>query len=256
MQGDVDVSHELLARSVIGVSDRLAVAVDLSAAYLWEAVVPSGFGLEIDAQACAVATMRDGVRHRANGVRGRRLTFLDEHLTTLNGLLITTPARTWLDCAPFISPRDLVAMGDGMLRAEIASMDDFRKVIIWGRGRRGIRAARGTYEILDGRSESPGESWVRTVVIVGGLPRPTCNLTVVVDGHTFRLDIAWEDYKVALEYDGEQFHGPEQFAHDLWRRELLRTAGWHVIVVRKSDLAGRYLVDQARAALAARGYTG
>lgn len=145
-------------------------------------------------------------------------------------------------------------MGDAILHSELATMRDLYDVIVWGRGRRGIRAARGAYEILDSRSESPGESWMRAYLLRGGIPRPTCNLTVVVRGRTLRLDAAWEEYKVATEYDGEEFHGPEQETHDKARRELLRSAGWHVIVVRKTDLTGNFLVDRVLAALVARGY--
>lgn len=147
-------------------------------------------------------------------------------------------------------------MGDGMLRAELTSMLQLREVIIWGRGRRGIRAARGAYQILDGRSESPGESWARAQLIRGGLPRPECNIVVEVGTQTFRLDIGWEAYKVAVEYDGEEYHGPEHSAHDQWRRELLRSAGWEVFVIRKADLADPTLAGRVHAALIARGYVG
>ena len=95
---------------------------------------------------------------------------------------------------------------------------------------------------------------MRVRLVRGGLPRPTCNLTVEIALHVFRLDIAWEEYRVAVEYDGEAFHGPEQFAHDLWRRELLRSAGWVIFVVRKEDIADPTLVGRVHAALVERGY--
>jgi hypothetical protein len=217
-------------------SERMAVACDLTAAHFWAMVVPSGFGLQVDAQACAIATMRDGSRHRSGDVRGRRLELPDSHLTILEGIPITTPARTWIDCAPFISPTDVVAMGDAMLRAKLATPEDLSAMVRWGYGRRGIRNARSALPILDPNAESPGESWTRTMLIRAGIRRPVCNLAVEIGGYRFRLDMAWPREKVAVEYDGEEHHGPDRHAHDEWRRALLRAAGWIIIVVRKGDL--------------------
>lgn len=237
VRGDVPLTHRLLAEAAVLVSGRLAAACDLTAAYLWSVALPSGFGIDIDAQACAVATSRDGSRHRSAGLRGRRLELPPEHLTLLGGVTITVPARTWIDCAPLVSYTDLVAMGDVILRSGLASRSELSDLVSWGRGRRGIRAARRALPILDPGAESPPESWVRALLIDDGIPRPVCNLEVSVGGWTFRLDIAWDDRMVAVEYDGEEHHGPDRAAHDSWRRELLRQAGWTIVVVRKSDFA-------------------
>ena len=43
---------------------------------------------------------------------------------------------------------------------------------------------------------------------------------------------------IAVEYDGEEHHtSPEDRRHDAERRAWLRSQGWIVIVVTKSDLA-------------------
>lgn len=70
-----------------------------------------------------------------------------------------------------------------------------------------------------------------------GIPRPVCNLEIGAEGWPFRLDLAWPDRLVAVEYDGEEHHGRDQADHDQWRRALLRRAGWTIIVVRKADFA-------------------
>jgi len=237
VRGDVPLTHRLLAEAAVTISDRLAVTCDLTAAYLWSVALPSGFGIEVDAQACALATSRGGSRHRSQGLRGRRLELPPEHVTVLGGITITVPARTWIDCAPLVSYTDLVAMGDVILRSGLASLAELSEMVSWGRGRRGIRAARKALLVLDPGAESPPESWVRALLMDDGIPRPMCNLEVSVDGWTFRLDLTWPDRKVAVEYDGEEHHGPDQADHDRWRRALLRQAGWTIIVVRKTDFA-------------------
>ncbi|MGN6721112.1 MAG: DUF559 domain-containing protein [Marmoricola sp.] len=54
----------------------------------------------------------------------------------------------------------------------------------------------------------------------------------------WRLDLAYPDHKVAVEYDGEEFHRrtQAQLEHDIQRRRWLRGHGWTVIVVTKDDL--------------------
>lgn len=229
---------------------RTAVACDLTAAHMWSVTLPSGFGIDIDAQACAIATVRDGSRHRATGIRGRRLELPAAHLTTLDGVTITTPARTWLDCAALVSITDVVAMGDAILRARLATDRQLEEMVLWGRGRRGVRAARLALPILDGDAESPGESWVRGLLMLADIPRPVCNLPITVAGWPFRLDMAWKEKRVAVEYDGAEYHGPEHQARDQWRRDLLAAAGWTVIVVRKEDFAHfERIIQTVRAAL-------
>lgn len=236
--GDVPLTHRLLTQAATAESSRPAVACDLTAAHLWSMIVPSGFGLSVDEQACAIATVRDGSRHRAGGLRGRRLELPSGHVTVLDSTPITTPARTWLDCAALVTWPDVVAMGDAMVRSGLATLDDLKSMVDWGRGRRGIRFARAALQVIDPAAESPGESWVRAMLARAGAPRPVCNLSIDVGGLTFRLDIAWPEAKLAVEYDGEEHHGPRQREHDAWRRRLLNQAGWTIIVIRKGDLAG------------------
>ncbi|WP_432476255.1 DUF559 domain-containing protein [Nocardioides sp. GXQ0305] len=55
---------------------------------------------------------------------------------------------------------------------------------------------------------------------------------------TYRLDLAYPRAKVAVEYDGEEFHSrPEDRARDEARRDVLRRQGWYVIVLTKASFA-------------------
>jgi very-short-patch-repair endonuclease len=72
-----------------------------------------------------------------------------------------------------------------------------------------------------------------------------------------RLDLAYRRARVAVEYDGEEFHtSPEDSEHDEERRAALRRAGWIVIVVDRAGLtaAGRQAwLRELREALRERG---
>ena len=106
-------------------------------------------------------------------------------------------------------------------------------------GRRGVIQLRQLIEIAHELAESPGESATRLAIIDAGLPPPELQHWVTVNGvPTYRLDLAYPAHRVAVEYDGREFHdSPEQRAKDAARRRWLREHGWTVIVVTKDDLA-------------------
>jgi very-short-patch-repair endonuclease len=55
----------------------------------------------------------------------------------------------------------------------------------------------------------------------------------------FRLDFAYVEIKLAVEYDGEAFHSsPEQQERDRARRDYLRGHGWTFVVLRKEHVFG------------------
>ena len=64
-----------------------------------------------------------------------------------------------------------------------------------------------------------------------------------------RLDAAWPGRFVGLEYDGQQFHTPAQFAADERRHARLLAAGWFVVRADKFDL--RPSADRLRRELGA-----
>ena len=57
----------------------------------------------------------------------------------------------------------------------------------------------------------------------------------------YRLDLAYPAHRVAVEYDGEEWHHltEEQRENDRTRREWLRQQGWTVIVVDKDGVHDR-----------------
>ena len=65
---------------------------------------------------------------------------------------------------------------------------------------------------------------------------------IVVAELNYRLDLGWPERRVAVEYDGEEFHGtPEQRVHDERRRATLERCGWTVISVGSGEVLGRSL---------------
>lgn len=222
------------AAAVLGAGPD-AVLTDLSAARHWRLPLPPW--LMDEPRTVTVSRPPGGGRAERRDTVGRRVLVPPEHVTTLIGVRITTPARTWLDCAAHLPLVQVVAMGDHLLRRELALESDLAKLIAWAPRRRGIVTARAALPLLDPRSESPQESVVRAHLVVFGLPRPVCNLDVFHDGSWLaRVDIAWPEALLAVEYDGIGHLDEAQRRRDAWRRNALQRAGWLVITLTADDL--------------------
>lgn len=78
---------------------------------------------------------------------------------------------------------------------------------------------------------------MRVEIADAGLPLPQIQYWVRVGGRpTYRLDLAYPHARVAVEYDGREFHeGDARRAADRRRRKWLRDRGWTVIVVDKDS---------------------
>lgn len=85
------------------------------------------------------------------------------------------------------------------------------------------------------------ESEARLVMIDGGLQMPELQYEVVDgNGELRRLDFAWPDCRVAVEYDGVDWHAnPDAVRNDRRRRLALQDVGWTVISIVSDDVRHR-----------------
>jgi hypothetical protein len=108
-----------------------------------------------------------------------------------------------------------------------------------GRHRRGRVVLRSALEVwLDAISPgSPAEVRLLRRIAEWGFPPPITQFEVVLpSGRVARIDAAWPDVHVALEYEGREFHGPRRIAPDEARYASLRRLGWTVVPADKHDL--------------------
>lgn len=93
------------------------------------------------------------------------------------------------------------------------------------------------YFSVEGTSESGAEFVVLDAVLDAGLPAPIRQHVVTVDGHRYRLDLAWAERLVALEVDGSQHDDVDIAENDELRTDRLEAAGWTIERVRAKRLA-------------------
>ncbi|MEB4210439.1 DUF559 domain-containing protein [Mycobacterium sp. 94-17] len=178
----------------------------------------------------------------------------DDEFTLIDGVPVTTPARTAVDLGCWHPINDAVAVIDDLLRATNCKVTEFQILAERYPGRRGIQSARHAIDLADAGAQSPKETWVRLLLIRAGLPRPQTQIPVSDEfgDLTYYLDMGWEDFKVAAEYDGEQHRRDRwQYTWDIRRRETLERLGWMVIRVIAGDRPAD-IVSRVRAALALR----
>ena len=174
------------------------------------------------------------------------------------GFRIATPARVLVDCARLLSDkRGFPIACAGLARAcqfdrfhQEASRDredearrKFHQALDdTPRNARGRGQARWIIDHADAGCESPGEALVLLALLHAGINGLATQEEVHIDGHTYFIDIALPDLKIAIEFDGRIKYGEtvdqvhDSIEAEQRRQRDLERAGWKVIRVRWSDL--------------------
>lgn len=172
-------------------------------------------------------------------------------ITDVRGLRVTTALRTAWDLGRVRWPDEAICGIDAMLRLDAFGHDEFLEGIRRFRGMRWVTTLREIAPLGDGRSESPGESVLRLRCLESRLPVMTPQVEVWRLGTLVaRLDLANEEWRMAAEYDGAEWHSsPEQCSHDRARRRVVRSEGWLVEQFTAAEVFGRDRTCQRKLAL-------
>jgi hypothetical protein len=165
------------------------------------------------------------------GVRVHRTDVEEEHLVrSLDDLVVTSPLRTAWDLAVLETVPTAVGVLDAMLRLGRVTEGQLRGLPDSSAGRWGRQRVERALDHVDARSESPPESWVRVACALAGLPAPVPQFHVVHEGTWLaRVDLAWPEARVVVEYEGEHHFDGVQIIRDDARLGRLVAAGWTVI---------------------------
>jgi hypothetical protein len=190
------------------------------------------------------------------GVIARDETVADDEVTRVAGLPVTTVARTAYDLGRHLPREQALARLDALMHATPFSVEDVLLLAKRYPGARGLRRLRAALPLVEGGAESPKETWLRLLLLIdAGLPTPTTQIPVL-DGYwpVAFVDMGWEKYKVAVEYDGDQHRSDRRrYVKDQRRLRKLEQMGWIVIRVIAEDKPDD-VVRRVRAALLARGW--
>lgn len=198
-------------------------------------------GLRVD----VIAPNRRG--RGQEGITPHHQPLSETEITEVSGIPCTTMTRTLIDIAPLVS---LGALRRACNQAELRNGVDFSALRAAAAGsRRGAKALRTVLADLAPEPEltrSELEERFLDLCRRVGIPRPSVNAVVPVDGGALEVDFCWRSQRLIVEADGRRFHGTESaFERDRRRDQQLAVAGWRVIrctwlqVTREpGDLAG------------------
>ena len=172
-----------------------------------------------------------------------------DEITVAAGLPVTTPPRTALDLARHLH-RDLAVQSlDALAGATDVKAADALHLGDRLPRARGLRRAEIALDLMDSGAQSPQESWLRLVLIDGGLPRPRTQIRVTDGFNEAFIDMGYDDAMVGLDYDGKH-HATDRprYVHDVGRNELIARQKWidiHVVV----EHSKAFILHRAREAL-------
>ncbi len=237
------------ARLVLG---RGQVVVDYAAVWLHGVDVGPGHAAPGRAM-LDVAAVSGRRATRRRGTDGCRRTVAPDEVTSVHGVPVTSPRRTAADLACRWGRYDAMAVLDAFCRLHQVDTEAHRVMVARFAGRRGVTQYRELVPMIDPRAESVRESWLRLAASEHGFTELEPQVSTWVEGYGWaRLDLADRRRRIAVEYDGADFHSEEeQQADDAVRRAAMVREGWVFVIVRAGGFVGAGLehwVGELRAA--------
>ena len=217
-----------------------------------------------------VAVLAPARAPRARGIRGIKVAPQLANVHVHAGIRTTDAASTWAMLASELNVRELVALGDQIVRIprdrrgrlvprdRLGTIDDLTAVASAGR-RRGVGRLVEALPLVREGSASPLETEFRLDAAAGGLPIPELDVEIR-DGRGVLLGITefvFREYRTVVEIEGDHHRTDRaQWNRDIEKYAAYSAEGWEVVRltsahVRSADRRGVAIV---RSVLQRRGW--
>lgn len=219
----------------------------LSAAYLW------GVDLLPRAAPVTVAVPSGSRCREPDRMLVQRVRLPTEDLTRFGGLPVTTGLRTAFDLGRQSSRVDALIAVDALLHRRVVKLAALAALGEARPGWSGARLLREVLTLTEPLTESPMETRLRLLLHDAGLPRPVAQYEVVdsLGRLVARVDFAYPQWRIGLEYEGDHHRERAQYQQDVARFNALRDRGWLVLrftaddVLRNPDRTVRQVTSAA-----------
>lgn len=223
-------AHGTLPTSAGGLVYSHTSAARLHGLFLWDV----GDKVHVTAETTASTTShgRDVVPH-TRPLEPTELTFIE-------GMPCTTIEQTVVDCCLMLNYKQALVLMDHALRKG-ADSSKLQQMCASLAGRNGVLTLRRALDNADARSESPGETLTRELLQRLRIQMPDLQVEVTSAEGRHRLDFAWREKKVALEFDGRVKYfdyapTAEVIYQERQREKALTELGWKIIRVKWQHL--------------------
>lgn len=229
----IELDHRLLARGVSLVMPPTAAFGGRTAAVLWHArhLATAEDPVEV--------VVPPGTRWSPGpGVVVRTAPLDGDLVHDGRGLRWTDRVRTAVDLIRRDAGDEAVVLLDQLVEAEVVELRDVRAAVAALPRCRGSARARRAAALADGLAQSPPETRLRLLLHRSGFPVPVPQYEIRTATGRFvaRVDFAWPDRRLAVEYDGAWHGDPNRLAEDRERLNRLAAAGWRILFVTKRDM--------------------
>ena len=176
-----------------------------------------------------------GVSKRS-GVRIRRAVLFGPDVVRVRGMPAIAIARTVAEICMRSSLMEAVVVADAALHSRRVTRDQLTSWADAHRRHPGIRRLRRVMDLAEAASESPMESRLRMLLVLGGLPQPRAQVVIRDDDGRFigRPELYYEGARLGIEYDGGTHRS--SLAEDNHRQNNLLGAGVRLLRFTYADV--------------------
>lgn len=182
------------------------------------------------------------------GVRVHRAAIPTGHLTELDGVPVTTAARTVIDLARRLPFRDAVVAADSAMYRLRLSSTQLERVLADCPRWPGSAAAAKVLAASHPKARSPLETLGRLMCADHGLPAPEIGIYIGDDQPYTEADLLWSRYKVIVLLDGmlKYDNAPGQNRKEKLTQERLENDGFIVVRLTWNDVVNHPARSVAR----------
>lgn len=176
-----------------------------------------------------------GISVRA-GMRVRRAALPLHDVVRIHGIRATGAVRTVAELCGRLELVEAVVIADAFLHARKARVSQLMAWADANAGRPGMKRLRKVLGFAERASESPMESRLRMVLLLGGLPRPRAQVAIHSHDGRFigRPDLYYDEARLGIEYDGGIHRN--QLAEDNRRQNNLLREGVRLLRFTSADV--------------------
>lgn len=208
---------------------------------------------------------------RCAGIHGVKVSPKLVHLQTHDGMRMTTPATSWAMLGVELTVRELVAVGDSLVRvprnergermphARLATITQLERAVAAGR-RVGIGRLREALGLIRVGSASPLETDYRLDADAGGLPASELDVEIRSE-HGALLgisEVVYSEFRTVVEIEGDHHRTDrKQWNRDIDKYAAYVAEGWEVVRLTSTHIRGAHprAVEIVRSVLQRRGWT-
>jgi very-short-patch-repair endonuclease len=238
-----------LIRAAMLILPRSAVVSHHTATTLY------GFGV-VDTDSIHVTVPAGAAVPQRRGIVAHESALRTDAVVNVFGVPCLPPARCAVDLARRLPCPDALAVLDAALHAGASTLDDLAAEADRHARLRGVRQARDLVRLATPLADCRQESHLRLVLHDGRLPVPRPQLVVVDEWgvERCRIDLAYDEERVGVEYDGTSHLSRGRLRTDRRRHNWLAERGWRMRYFTDFDLYRQpvVVVDTVRAALSGR----